>query len=126
MIDKPLTTYEVGQINENISSQYLTRQGLRYITQNFHSRLGEIDLIMQEQDTLVFIEVKYRTNTNFGGAISAISSKKIEKIHKTAKYYLQQHGLNAYNTPCRFDVVALQGNKDNHSMPLITWLKNAF
>ncbi|MFQ3288442.1 MAG: putative endonuclease, partial [Alteromonadaceae bacterium] len=57
MIDKPLTTYEVGQINENISSQYLTRQGLRYITQNFHSRLGEIDLIMQEQDTLVFIEV---------------------------------------------------------------------
>lgn len=126
MINKPLTTYQVGQINETISSRYLISQGLRYITQNFHSRQGEIDLIMQDQETLVFIEVKYRRNNSFGGAIAAISDKKKLKIRQTATFYLQKHGLSAYNTPCRFDVVTLQGNNDNHSTPLITWLKNAF
>ena len=81
---------------------------------------------MQDDDTLVFIEVKYRRNNTFGGAIAAISHKKKQKIRQTAKFYLQQHGLNAYNTPCRFDVVTLQGNSDNRSTPQITWLKNTF
>tara|TARA_B110000114_G_C14899310_1_gene319999 strand:+ start:204 stop:584 length:381 start_codon:yes stop_codon:yes gene_type:complete len=126
MSDKPLTSYQVGQVNEKISSQYLRRHGLKFVTQNFHSRQGEIDLIMQDNDTLVFIEVKYRKNNNFGGAIAAISHTKKQKIRKTAQFYLQQHGLNAYNTPCRFDVVTLQGNKNDHSTPQITWLKNTF
>ncbi len=121
-----LTTRKIGQINEELACQYLSQQGLRYLTQNFHSRQGEIDLIMQEHDTLVFIEVKYRKNTNFGGAIAAVPYKKQQKIRQTATFYLQRHGLNAYNTPCRFDVLALQGNFDNHTTPQITWLKNAF
>jgi len=126
MTNKLLTTYQIGQLNEKISSQYLRRQGLRFITKNFHSRQGEIDLIMQDNDTLVFIEVKYRRNNNFGGAIAAISHIKKQKIRQTAKFYLQQHGLNAYNTPCRFDVVTLQGDNNTHSTPQITWLKNTF
>lgn len=122
---KPLTTCQIGQVNEDIATQYLIQQGLRFLTKNFHSRQGEVDLIMQDQQTLVFIEVKFRKNNNFGGAISAIPYKKQQKIRQTATFYLQRHGLNAYNTPCRFDVVAMQG-QGNTQAPHITWLKNAF
>lgn len=90
---------------------------------NFHSRHGEVDLIMQDKDTLVFIEVKYRKNSQFGGAIAAVSPTKKQKLTKTAKFFLHQRGLNEYNTSCRFDVIAIEG--DNHH-PTINWLKNAF
>jgi len=122
---KPLTSCQIGQVNEDIASQYLMQHGLKFLTKNFHSRQGEIDLIMQDQQTLVFIEVKYRKNNNFGGAISAVPYKKQQKIRQTATFYLQQHELNAYNTPCRFDVIAMQG-QGNTQAPDITWLKNAF
>jgi putative endonuclease len=126
MIKKTLTTCQIGQLNECLARQYLIQQGLRYLTQNFHSRQGEIDLIMQEQETLVFIEVKYRKNNNFGGAIAAVSYNKQQRLRKTATFYLQRQGLNAYNTPCRFDVITIQGNTYNNSTPQMTWLKNAF
>lgn len=117
------STRDIGQLTEAFAAKYLENQGLIYHEKNQHSRLGEIDLIMKDGDIIVFIEVKYRSSTNFGGAISAISSKKQQKIRKTAAFYLQQCSLNEYNTPCRFDVIALQGNINN---PEITWLKNAF
>jgi len=120
---KPLTSCQIGQVNEDIASQYLMQHGLKFVTKNFHSRQGEIDLVMKEKDTFVFIEVKYRKNKHFGGAIAAIPYKKQQKIIKTAAFYLQQHGLKEYNTSCRFDVVAIDGEL-NH--PEITWLKNAF
>jgi len=112
-----------GVITELKATHYLTQHGLTFQEKNLHSRMGEIDIIMKEGDVFVFVEVKYRSSANFGGAISAISIKKQQKIKKTAAFYLQQCGLNEYNTPCRFDVVALQGNINN---PEITWLKNAF
>jgi len=110
-------------MTENLAANYLIQQGLIEITRNFNCRLGEIDLIMQEQQTIVFIEVKYRKKSNFGGAISAISNSKQNKLQKTATLYLQKQQLNAYNTPCRFDVIALEGNL---SQPHICWIKNAF
>lgn len=112
----------VGQQWEKFAADYLTAQGLALLTQNFHSRNGELDLIMKEQDCFVFVEVKYRKNKHFGGAINAITPTKQQKILKTATFFLQQQGLNAYNTPCRFDVVAIDGDNP----PEITWLKNAF
>jgi putative endonuclease len=120
---KKPTTRETGNITETFAADYLVKQGLIIQDKNRHSRLGEIDIIMKDEDTFVFIEVKYRSSSQFGGAISAISAKKQQKIRKTAAFYLQQCGLNEYNTSCRFDVVALQGNINNLD---ITWLKNAF
>ena len=117
------TTTAVGLSSEKIAAEYLSQHGLLLKTQNFHSRYGEIDLVMLEKDTLIFVEVKYRKSSHFGGAISAISYKKIQKIKLCVKFFLQKHGLNEYNTPCRFDVIALQGDLTN---PQITWLKNAF
>ena len=120
---KKPTTKHTGDTTELLATQYLSQKGLKIQDKNFHSRQGEVDIIMKEGDTFVFVEVKYRSSANFGGAISAISLKKQQKIKKTAAFYLQQCGLNEYNTPCRFDVIALQGNITN---PEITWLKNAF
>ncbi|MBA6262502.1 YraN family protein [Colwellia sp. Bg11-12] len=120
---KKVTTRETGDITEKVAAKYLVEQGLIIQEKNFYSRMGEIDIIMKDGNTFVFIEVKYRASALFGGAISAISDQKQQKIRKTAAFYLQQCGLNEYNTSCRFDVIALQGNINNLD---ITWLKNAF
>ena len=120
--NKP-TTQQSGETAELLAANYLVQQGLIVQDKNVHSRVGEIDIIMKQGDTFVFVEVKYRSSANFGGAISTISMKKQQKIRKTAAFYLQQCGLNEYNTPCRFDVVTLQGNINN---PEITWLKTPF
>ncbi len=118
-----MTTREKGQSTEAIAADYLRSKGLKFKTQNFHSRQGEIDLIMLENDTWVFIEVKYRKNSNYGGALAAISYTKIQKIRRCTAFFLQKHGLNEYNTQCRFDVITLEGDITH---PKITWLKNAF
>jgi len=93
---------------------------LKPIEQNFNSRYGEIDLIMQQQDSVVFIEVRYRKNENFGGAKASVTLAKQNKIQKTALYYMQKQGreLNA-----RFDVIAMSGEYNNLT---IEWIKNAF
>lgn len=117
------STTKTGQQTEALATQYLVDNGLSFKVNNFHSRLGEIDIIMLDNTCLVFVEVKYRKNNTFGGAISAISYKKQQKIKQCAAFYLQQCNLNEYNTEIRFDVIAIQGNIDN---PQITWLKNAF
>ncbi|NQY62155.1 MAG: YraN family protein [Alteromonadaceae bacterium] len=117
------TTREIGQSTEAIAADYLRTNGLKFKAKNFQSRQGEIDLIMLDGNTWVFIEVKYRKNTTYGGAIAAISNTKIQKIRRCTEFFLQKHGLNEYNTQCRFDVITLEGNI-NH--PQITWLKNAF
>ncbi|WP_077288142.1 YraN family protein [Cognaticolwellia aestuarii] len=117
------STVTTGKNSEQLAAHYLAQQGLLLQICNFQNRAGEIDLIMTEHDTWVFVEVKYRKNSHFGGALAAVSVKKQQKIKQCAAFYLQQAGLNEYNTPCRFDVIAMQGDINN---PEITWLKNAF
>lgn len=121
--NKKTTSTDKGQITERFAEQYLTEQGLTLIGRNFHSRQGEIDLIMLEGNTYVFIEVKYRKNSQFGGAIAAIPASKQKKIKHSVTFYLHQTGLNEYNTACRIDVIALEGEI---TKPQVTWLKNAF
>lgn len=113
-----------GQLAENMACQHLQQQGLTLLQKNFHSRFGEIDLIMQHQHTLVFVEVRYRKNHDFGGPAASITPAKQEKIHKTALYFMQKKGreLNA-----RFDVLAISGDDLHTPQQLnIEWIKNAF
>lgn len=117
------STRQTGQNTEALAEGYLLKQGLSSFAKNFHSRFGEIDLIMQEQNTWVFVEVKYRKNDNFGGPLAAVSISKQKKIKQCAAFFLQQQQLNEYNTPIRFDVIGLLGQTEQ---PQITWLKNAF
>lgn len=120
---KENSTRATGSVTEQFAKQYLIGQGLSFVDENIHCRQGEIDLIMQETNTLVFIEVKYRKNNNFGGAIAAVSASKQRKIKHCATFYLHKMKLKEYNTPCRFDVIALEGDINQ---PQVTWLKNAF
>jgi putative endonuclease len=122
-LTKANTSRHTGSITEQKAKQFLIEQGLLFVDQNIHCRQGEIDLIMKEGDTFVFIEVKYRKNNHFGGAIYAVSTPKQRKLKHCVAFYLHKIHLNEYNTPCRFDVVALEGDINQ---PQITWLKNAF
>lgn len=111
----------IGQQAEQFAKQFLKNQGLRFLEANFNSRMGEIDLIMHDADTTVFVEVRYRKNSMFGSALETITAKKQRKIRLTAESYLAKHKLK--NVACRFDTVGLCGNIDS---PTIEWIKNAF
>lgn len=81
--------------------------------------MGEIDLIMRDQDTFVFVEVRARTSGNWGGALASINPSKQKKLSKTAEYFLQTHFRTCTYPPCRFDVIAIKGEQ-------LEWLKAAF
>jgi putative endonuclease len=108
-----------GAMAEELAAIFLQKQGLVIHTKNYRCKLGEIDLIMQHADTLVFIEVRLRTHQAFANAAESITIHKQQKIIKAAQYYLQQHQLTD-KVNCRFDVVAF----GNSSTP--EWIKNAF
>ena len=107
---------------EQLASAWLSRRGLRLIEANFHCRFGEIDLIMQDRDTICFVEVKYRRTAAFGGAAAAIPPAKQRKLIRSAQCFLATSPALA-DRPLRFDALLIQreGNGDER----IEWLKNA-
>jgi len=113
---------EKGRRGEDLAAQYLTRQGYRILTQNFRVACGEVDIIAQDRDSLVFVEVKTRTGQGFGSPAEAVTYRKRQQISKTALVYLSQQGL--LNQPARFDVVAILLR--NNAEPHIELIRNAF
>lgn len=109
-----------GDLHERSAAEFLQQQGLTLLESNHHSRHGEIDLIMQDQDTIVFVEVRYRRNKNFGGAAVSVTPAKQRKIALTALAYLQRSRKTDFT--CRFDVIAVTGQKVVESQ----WIKSAF
>lgn len=105
-----------GAQAEQQAARYLRQQGLKPVAQNYRGRFGEIDLIMQDGATLVFIEVRLRRSANFGGAAASIDAHKQRRIIRTAQQYLA--GL-AHIPPCRFDAVLMDASG-------VQWLRNAF
>lgn len=112
----------LGDYWENIALKFLRKKGLKKVSRNFDCKIGEIDLIMTEDDTLVFIEVKYRKNRDFVSPEESVTSGKQRKIIKTSQLFLLQNKTYK-NRNCRFDVVSVTGEKQN---PEINWIKNAF
>ena len=115
----PSPTQHIGHDIERRAQRFLIRNGLATITTNYHSPYGEIDLIMQDTASLVFIEVRCRKNTTFGTGIESITADKQRKIRRTAAYFLQTHPIHA-NQPCRFDAVSIDDTRH------ITWIPHAF
>ncbi|OCQ20227.1 YraN family protein [Pseudoalteromonas luteoviolacea] len=113
-------TREKGQHYEVIAEQYLIKQGLRPVTRNYLCRFGEIDLIMQEAQTWVFVEVKFRKSTAYGGAVNALSAKKQQCLRRSIYQYTQDYAL--HNRALRVDFVAIQGDSPH----AIQWIKNVF
>jgi putative endonuclease len=114
-----------GQDAEQACCQYLQQQGLKLLERNYHGRRGELDLIMLDNNTVVFVEVRYRKNNAFGGALESITASKQHKLRITAEQYLQQETRLKNG---RFDVVAMTGKVQNNSSNHYTfeWIKNAF
>lgn len=99
--------------------RYLLARGLRLVERNYRGRGGEIDLIMRERETLVFIEVRYRRSGRYGSAAETVTSGKQQRLLATAARYLQRHRLDL---PCRFDVVGISGAQ----LEAIEWIRDAF
>lgn len=115
------STRSSGADAEERARRYLERQGLVTIERNFHSRRGEIDLVMQDRDTLVFVEVRFRSSSRFGSAAESVTPAKQQRIIDTARYFLncrRQWG----DYVCRFDVLAISGRAQQD----IEWIRDAF
>lgn len=107
---------DAGREAENLAATFLQGQGLRLVARNYRCRMGEIDLIMEQDGTLVFVEVRMRRSAGFGGAAASITAHKQRKLIHAAQHYLQQQ---TRQPPCRFDALLLDGDT-------IEWIKDAF
>lgn len=122
MARMPAKQLQSGREAEDHARRYLARRGLKLLTRNCRSPNEEIDLIMRERDMLIFGEVRYRRNTQFGLAAETVDLRKQARLRATAEHYLM-NTKGTSDKPCRFDVVALGGDPANGS---INWYPDAF
>ena len=106
----------VGAGAEEIAAEFLEAKGMRIVARNFRTRFGEIDLVARDGESLVFVEVRLRTNDYFGGAADSVDVPKRARVIAAARAYL---ALLRPEPPCRFDVVTLDGDKPR-------WIRAAF
>lgn len=107
---------KAGAAYEQIAADYLKRQGVRIVEQNYRTTQGEVDLIGETKEFLIFIEVKYRKNADFGSPLEAVSKQKQQKISQVARQYCYSKRIQKQ---VRYDVVGICGEE-------ITWIQNAF
>ncbi|MFC0228189.1 YraN family protein [Serratia aquatilis] len=98
---------------------YLEHAGLTFIAANVAVRGGELDLIMRDGQTWVFVEVRYRRSAAFGDAASSVTYRKQQRLLHTAAVWLAGRGASFDTSSCRFDVLAITGNQ-------LEWIPNAF
>ena len=115
-------TRDVGNDIELKAADYLQKRGLRLLARQVRYRSGEIDLLMEDRDTLVFVEVRYRRNIVFGDGASSVDWSKRHRLRRAAELYLAQNPY-AVNRPCRFDVISACGRSEQ---PQWNWYRNAF
>jgi len=115
------TTSESGTAAESLACDYLRQAGLVLVTRNYRSPYGEIDLVMRDGETLIFVEVRYRQSSRFGTPAETVNAAKQAKIRATAEHYLQLQRKWA-QSPCRFDILAVEGSDSRQ----VRWLQNAF
>lgn len=108
---------ERGRAAEALAATYLQRQGLRIVERNWRCRFGEIDLIARDGPSLVFVEVRARSFSHYGGPAESIDRRKRSRLIAAATQYLARAGLD---TPCRFDAVLMQASDKPQ------WVRNAF
>ncbi len=111
-----------GAAAEAQAEQHLTAAGLRLLQRNVRYPFGEIDLVMRERDTTVFVEVRYRAGSGFGGGAVSVDRRKRMRLVRAAQAFLLSQPALA-KSACRFDVVALTGASDT---PKLDWIRDAF
>ncbi|MDR2876601.1 MAG: YraN family protein [Chromatiales bacterium] len=112
---------EAGKLAEEAGLAYLQARGLHLLECNFRCRAGEIDIVMRESETLVFVEVRYRRSDYFGGPAASVAARKQQRLIKAAEYYLYTHPA-MHRLAARFDVIAVRPGTPLH----IEWIADAF
>jgi putative endonuclease len=111
---------EKGNYYEQLAESFLKKHGLRCIARNYYCKFGEIDLIMKDAEQWVFVEVKYRQSSHFGGVLSALGYTKQQRLKRSIYHYLTEQKL--HNVPLRVDFIAIEGQNP----PNIQWIKSVF
>lgn len=101
--------HAIGKYGEDVAERFLKQKGYRIIGRNFLCRQGEIDIIAENNEYLVFVEVKTRSNSMYGQPIDAVGKQKRRHMYKAAKFYLHIHGWE--NRFVRFDVIEIYIDK---------------
>ena len=113
----------LGRLGENEAVSYLKKHGYRLLQRNYRCRLGEIDIIVMDGETLVFVEVRCRSSGRFGLPQESIRWRKQSKLRKVAQYYLK--AVQKEEAPVRFDVLALLFDRENQPVQ-VEHIKSAF
>lgn len=111
-----------GDLFEERARRHLERAGLRMLARNFHTRFGELDLVMRDAATVVFVEVRYRRHARHGDAAASVTASKRQRLIQAAQGFLGDHPRLAQQ-PCRFDVVTFDGPPEQ---PHCHWERGAF
>ncbi len=111
---------ERGRQAESRALRHLENNGLTLLCSNYRSRRGEIDLVMLDHDSLVFVEVRYRHSPHYGSPAESVDRNKQARLIACAQHYLLTHPQSAQQ-PCRFDVVSVNGNTGT-----LDWIRHAF
>ncbi|WP_199263172.1 YraN family protein [Desulfobulbus oligotrophicus] len=123
MMKRVLTTVDIGRQGEQLAITFLKRQGYRIVARNYRKSFGEVDIIAQQKNTLVFVEVKTRQSTRFGTPFEAVDCRKQRQLSRIAQDYLQSH--DSADVSARFDVIAVRLDRDG-GLVGIDHLQNAF
>ena len=110
----------LGKKGEELAAQFLEKLGYQIIALNWHEKKFEIDIIAQDQNQLVFVEVKTRTTDYFGSPVEAVTPAKQKHLVEGANYYIEKHDIDL---ECRFDVIAIILNNNQQK---IEHFKDAF
>ncbi len=108
--------------SERCAAEFLRAQNLTFVDHNYRCKQGEIDLVMAAGDELVFVEVRYRRQSQYGSPAQTVGQQKQSKLIRAASHYLQHHKLTD-KVACRFDVVGISGVETE---PQFHWFKSAF
>lgn len=112
-----MNTHEKGSASERAAGYYLEQKGYRILQYNYRCRIGEIDIIAEDGEAIVFCEVKYRRTKRYGEPLEAVGTAKQKKIARCAQYFLMEHQI--WDHECRFDVVGVSPDGIEH-------IENAF
>ncbi len=118
-MDERISSRAVGTNYEILARNYLERVGLVFVAANVTLRCGEIDLIMRDHQTWVFVEVRFRRRATFGDAATSVTYAKRKRLLQTAAVWLARYGASFDTSSCRFDVFAITGHRTE-------WLPDAF
>ena len=112
-----------GQQAELAACHFLQSKGLSLLENNYLCPQGEIDLIMKDNNSIVFVEVRYRRDTRYGTGAETVDRRKQNKLLAAAAHYLQKNP-EAARKACRFDVISLTTN--NNGEQKLDWIPDAF